>query len=551
MTRRGSSSARRWPASPADEIIDPTPVIERDRRPLHRRSDSSANLPRKFKSAITGHPSLDVVHEINDISLVGVVHPDLGPGYDLWVGGGLSVAPRLAERLGAFVRADQAAEVWHGVIRHLPRLRLPPAAHQGPAEVPARRLGAGEVPPGAADRVPRLRTARRTGARDRRTAPATTSASTTRRTDAPTSASRPPSAGSPATILAALADAAEAAGSHRIRLTPHQKLLVLDVDPDTVDDPAGGRRAARADRHTRARSGAPPWPAPASSTASSPSSRPRNTAPPPSPSWSSGSPTWRWTVPISLHVNGCPNSCARIQVADIGLKGQLMKSADGADEFAFQVHLGGGLASADRRGRRPRPHRPRAQGDRRRPPDYVERVSAGRSSPTGSRRGDVRRMGPPGRRGGAAMTLATHGPGSHPQRSGAAGARRTRRPTNWPTPAADEVAAWAAGHLRRALAVACSMAGDTVLPHLVAPAAPGVDVLFLETGYHFAETLGTRDALATRHRRQHHRRAAPADRRRAGRGVRPASCTIATPRCAASCARSIRSTPNWPATRRG
>ncbi|MGB4270906.1 MAG: phosphoadenylyl-sulfate reductase, partial [Propionicimonas sp.] len=47
------------------------------------------------------------------------------------------------------------------------------------------------------------------------------------------------------------------------------------------------------------------------------------------------------------------------------------------------------------------------------------------------------------------------------------------------------------------LAVACSMAGDTVLPHLVARHAPGVDVLFLETGYHFPETLGTRDALAS------------------------------------------------------
>lgn len=72
-----------------------------------------SNLPRKF-GAVTGHPSLDVVHEINDISLVGVVHPELGPGYDLWVGGGLSVAPRLAERLGVFVTEAQAPEVWHG-----------------------------------------------------------------------------------------------------------------------------------------------------------------------------------------------------------------------------------------------------------------------------------------------------------------------------------------------------------------------------------------------------------------------------------------------------
>src|SRR6185312_16182419 len=77
-----------------DEIIDPTPLIHE----LAERfigDPELANLPRKFKTAITGHPSQDVVHEINDFALVGVVHPELGAGYDLWVGGGLSTAPRL------------------------------------------------------------------------------------------------------------------------------------------------------------------------------------------------------------------------------------------------------------------------------------------------------------------------------------------------------------------------------------------------------------------------------------------------------------------------
>ena len=59
---------------------------------------------------------------------------------------------------------------------------------------------------------------------------------------------------------------------------------------------------------------------------------------------------------------------------------------------------------------------------------------------------------------------------------------------------APDVAAWAAQEFGGWLAVACSMA-DAVLPHLVSRAAPGVDVLFLETGYHFAETLGTRQAV--------------------------------------------------------
>jgi sulfite reductase (ferredoxin) len=53
-------------------------------------------------------------------------------------------------------------------------------------------------------------------------------------------------------------------------------------------------------------------------------------------------------APISLHVNGCPNSCARIQTADIGLKGQLLPDGNGGQTPGFQVHLGGGLASNDR-----------------------------------------------------------------------------------------------------------------------------------------------------------------------------------------------------------
>ncbi|GAA1955946.1 phosphoadenylyl-sulfate reductase [Microbacterium deminutum] len=58
-----------------------------------------------------------------------------------------------------------------------------------------------------------------------------------------------------------------------------------------------------------------------------------------------------------------------------------------------------------------------------------------------------------------------------------------------------EVVAWVAEHFgTHAAAVACSMA-DAALPHLVAEQLPGVDVLFLDTGYHFAETRHTRDEV--------------------------------------------------------
>jgi phosphoadenosine phosphosulfate reductase len=52
---------------------------------------------------------------------------------------------------------------------------------------------------------------------------------------------------------------------------------------------------------------------------------------------------------------------------------------------------------------------------------------------------------------------------------------------------------WAAETFGEHLTVASSM-GDEVLVHLVGTTIPGADVFFLDTGYHFAETLGTRDA---------------------------------------------------------
>ncbi|MDN5796239.1 MAG: phosphoadenylyl-sulfate reductase [Intrasporangium sp.] len=73
--------------------------------------------------------------------------------------------------------------------------------------------------------------------------------------------------------------------------------------------------------------------------------------------------------------------------------------------------------------------------------------------------------------------------------AGASGPEPTIEPT------ADEVSAWAAQTFPGTLAVACSMA-DAVLPHVVSRFAPGVDVLFLDTGYHFSDTLVTRDIVA-------------------------------------------------------
>ncbi|CAL8971449.1 Sulfite reductase [ferredoxin] [Propionicimonas sp. T2.31MG-18] len=356
----------------ADEIVDPTPVIAE----IVERfigDPALSNLPRKFKSAITGHPSLDVVHEINDISLVGVVHPELGAGYDLWVGGGLSVSPRLAERLGAFVTPAQAAEVWHGVIsifrdygyrrlRNKARLKFL-LADWGAArfrevletEYLGYRLADGPAPAvngGPGDHIGVH--AQKDGRRYVGLAPTVGRVS--------------------GDILSALADAAEAAGSARVRFTPHQKLLVLDVDPGRVDallaavEPLGlTANPSPFRRSTMACTGIEYCKLAFVET--------KQTAADTITALEQRLADVELDRPISLHLNGCPNSCARIQVADIGLKGQLMKSADGADEFAYQVHLGGGLASVDREdaglGRTVRGLKVAAADL----PDYVERVT--------------------------------------------------------------------------------------------------------------------------------------------------------------------------------
>jgi sulfite reductase (ferredoxin) len=81
--------------------------------------------------------------------------------------------------------------------------------------------------------------------------------------------------------------------------------------------------------------------------------------------------------PITVNVNGCPNSCARFQVADIGFKGivQKVKQEDGTfvDEEAFQVHLGGQLGTEAALGRKFRGLKVGANEA----PDYAERILKG------------------------------------------------------------------------------------------------------------------------------------------------------------------------------
>ena len=321
----------------ADEI-DPRPAIDAI---LERYIGSKAfsNLPRKFKTAISWQQ--DVAHEVNDISFVGVVHPEHGPGFDLWVGGGLSTNPKIAQRLGVWVPLDEVPDVWEGVVsifrdygyrrlRHRARIKFLVAdwgvekfrqvledeyLHRTLIDGPAPA-----IPERPIDHVGVHK--QKDGLNYVGVAPASGRVS--------------------GTTLVALADAAERAGSGRVRLTPQQKIVVLDVPDGEVDalkaelntiglqaEPSPWRRATMACTgiefcklaivETKER---------AIRLVEELEKRLADVHP---------------DVPISIHLNGCPNACARTQVADIGLKGMIVTDADGNQVEGFQVHLGGGL----------------------------------------------------------------------------------------------------------------------------------------------------------------------------------------------------------------
>lgn len=59
---------------------------------------------------------------------------------------------------------------------------------------------------------------------------------------------------------------------------------------------------------------------------------------------------------------------------------------------------------------------------------------------------------------------------------------------------AEHIIEWAVATFGDRFCVTSSMA-DAVLAHLASQVAPGIDVVFVDTGYHFAETIGTRDAV--------------------------------------------------------
>ena len=348
------------------EVLDATPAIEEIVRRYVGKPEY-ANLPRKFKTAISGLQ--DVVHEINDVAFVGVNHPEHGPGLDLWVGGGLSTNPMLAQRLGAWVPLDEVPDVWEAVVslfRDYGYRRLRAKARLKflvkdwgvekfrevlETEYLKRPLIDGPAPDPVAHPIDHIGVQRlRNGLN------AVGVAAIAGRVSG--------------TILTAVADLAEQAGSDRIRFTPHQKLIVLDVPDDKLNELAAGLNALGLSstpshwrRNLMACSGLE------FCTLSFAETRVRAQSLVPDLEKRLADLNAALDVPVTVHLNGCPNSCARIQVADIGFKGQMVDDGEGPTE-GFQVHLGGSLGLDSNFGRKLRQHKVTSAelGD------YIERV---------------------------------------------------------------------------------------------------------------------------------------------------------------------------------
>jgi sulfite reductase (ferredoxin) len=352
-----------------DEVIDASDVLDQTVQ-KYVGDPAFSNLPRKWKTSMSGCVDHCTGHEINDVSFVGVRNEAGEAGYDLWIGGGLSTNPKLAQRIGVFIRPDQVSDVWaactsvfrdYGYRRSRNHARMKfLMADWGPEkfrqvlqdEYLSEKLPDGPAPEAAKhdqrDHVGVMR--QKDGLNAVGFALATGRIGGAR--------------------LARVAALADQYGQGRIRTTAQQKLVILDVPDENVESlvealavedlqvrPSAFRRGTMActglefcklaivetkqhaqDLYAELEKRLP-----------------------------------EFDEPISINVNGCPNACARFQTADIGFKGMIVRNAEGESVEGFQVHLGGHLGVEAAFGRKLRGHKVTKEETA----EYCERVLRG------------------------------------------------------------------------------------------------------------------------------------------------------------------------------
>jgi sulfite reductase (ferredoxin) len=355
----------------ADEVLDASEVMAATVA-RYIGDPAFSNLPRKWKTSMSGCVDHCTEPEIDDISFVGVRNADGEAGYDLWVGGGLSTNPMFAQRIGVFVRPEQVTDVWvaatsifrdYGYRRSRTHARIKfLMADWGPEkfrQVLQDEYLHAELPDGPAAAPPVHDQRDHVGvSKQKDGANAVGFALRTGRISG--------------SLLTRIADLAAEYGTRggRVRTTTQQKLVILDVPDERVEDlvealaehdllvrPSAFRRGTMActglefcklaivetkqhaqDLYAELEKRLPDF-----------------------------------DEPIGINVNGCPNSCARFQTADIGFKGMIVRNAEGESVEGFQVHLGGHLGVDAALGRKLRGHKITKDETA----DYCERVLRG------------------------------------------------------------------------------------------------------------------------------------------------------------------------------
>jgi sulfite reductase (ferredoxin) len=321
----------------ANEVIDATDAI-RATADRYIGDPEFSNLPRKFKTSISGCADHCTNHEINDIAFVGVVGPGGEPGYDLWIGGGLSTNPMLGQRLGVFVRQDQVPDVWAGVTgvfrdygyrrsRNHARLKFLVAdwGVEKFREVLEKEYLHAALPDGPPPVAPEQEERDHVGV--------------TLQADGNYAVGFAPRAGRiSGSTLAAVADLADRYGAGRVATTAQQKLVILDVAKSDVEALTAGLaehdlqvRPSVFRRGTMACTGLEFCKLAIVETKAR-------------AQWLYDELERRlpdFDEKITINVNGCPNSCARFQTADIGFKGSIVRDDEGNQVEGFQIHLGG------------------------------------------------------------------------------------------------------------------------------------------------------------------------------------------------------------------
>jgi sulfite reductase (ferredoxin) len=346
----------------ASEIVDASQVLFDANAKLAGNPEFS-NLPRKFKTSISGCTHQCAQHEINDIGMVGTIHPVTGrTGFDLWVGGGLGPNPMFAKRLGTFVGPQEVVPVVAGITsvfrewgyrRARNRARMKFLVQDwGPTkfrEMLEKEIGFALTdlpPPEPHDGSNR----EHLGVWPQK--------------DGNHYVGFAPKAGRVSGHqLRAVARLADRYGKGRLRTTTQQKMVILDVPEDrtselveelaTLDLPVEGSNWRRA---TMACTGIEFCKLAIVETKGRAVELYRYLE----------AKLPGYEEEVRINVNGCPNSCARFQIADIGLMGCLVsekihvldKDGNQIEEKrkveAFLVHLGGHMGQDRAFGRKAR-----------------------------------------------------------------------------------------------------------------------------------------------------------------------------------------------------